>query len=174
MNMKRPMTTKICNRYDTHDNWIDSDEIYLKGELLISEIGPRDVRVKIGDGKNKYKDLPYTNIEALKQALLIELRNGKNTRIKLKYDTSENWNNSNLILYKGEMGIEFTPDGTKIKIGNGLYEWKDLEYVSFTDPIMIKNIKSNTKQISDLKMFCLLNGFLSLDILIFLILLLGF
>lgn len=55
-----------------------------------------------------------------------------NTRIVLRNDTSANWlANSTQILLKGEVGIEFMPDGkTKMKIGDGVTPWADLPYSS--------------------------------------------
>lgn len=55
-----------------------------------------------------------------------------NTRIVLRNDSTASWlSNSQQILLKGEIGIEFLTDGkVKIKIGDGLTAWKDLEYFS--------------------------------------------
>lgn len=53
-----------------------------------------------------------------------------NTYIVLRNDTSANWEaNSDQILLKGEVGIEFLPDGEKkMKIGDGVTSWANLEY----------------------------------------------
>lgn len=53
-----------------------------------------------------------------------------NTRIVLRNDSTANWlSNGQQILLKGEIGIEFLTDSkVKIKIGDGLTAWKDLEY----------------------------------------------
>ena len=53
-----------------------------------------------------------------------------NTRIVLRNDSTASWlSNGQQILLKGEIGIEFLTDGkVKIKIGDGLTAWKDLEY----------------------------------------------
>lgn len=54
-----------------------------------------------------------------------------NAPIQLRTDSSENWKNSNLILLKGEIGIEFSENNhPKIKIGDGLSTWKELDYFS--------------------------------------------
>ncbi len=65
------------------------------------------------------------------------------TRIVLRNDSKANWDASeNTILFKGEMGIEFTPapanDQTsvpkiKVKIGDGITAWKDLPYFGGED-----------------------------------------
>lgn len=53
-----------------------------------------------------------------------------NTRIILRNDSSFNWTlNEDVILLKGEVGIEFLSDEScKIKIGDGVKSWKELEY----------------------------------------------
>lgn len=53
-----------------------------------------------------------------------------NTYIVLRNDSSANWElNSDQILLKGEVGIEFLPNGEKkMKIGDGITSWTNLEY----------------------------------------------
>lgn len=60
-----------------------------------------------------------------------------NTRIILRNDSSLNWAaNSNVILLKGEAGIEFLSNGTcKIKIGDGVKTWEQLDYYGHEQPI---------------------------------------
>lgn len=52
------------------------------------------------------------------------------THIVLRNDTSANWSaNSDQVLLKGEVGIEFLPNGEKkFKIGDGVTSWANLEY----------------------------------------------
>ena len=52
------------------------------------------------------------------------------TRIVIRNDSTANWSaNSSAVLLKGEVGIEFTPDNkTKIKIGDGVKSWAELDY----------------------------------------------
>lgn len=50
------------------------------------------------------------------------------TKIKLRTDTSANWNTNNPILLKGEIGIE--SDTKKFKIGTGDDSWKVLGYAN--------------------------------------------
>ena len=52
------------------------------------------------------------------------------TRIALRNDSTANWQaNSNVVLMKGEIGIEFTDNGeTKMKLGDGLKTWAALDY----------------------------------------------
>lgn len=52
------------------------------------------------------------------------------TRIALRNDSTANWQaNSDVVLMKGEMGIEFTDAGeTKMKLGDGEKTWAQLDY----------------------------------------------
>lgn len=54
------------------------------------------------------------------------------SRIILRNDTSANWEfNNSVVLLKGEVGIEFLEEGgTKIKIGDGVTPWKDLNSIA--------------------------------------------
>lgn len=55
------------------------------------------------------------------------------TRIITKIDTTENWSKSTLVLLKGEQAIEITASGTyKVKIGDGISTFKDLDYFMMT------------------------------------------
>lgn len=53
-----------------------------------------------------------------------------NTRIVLRNDSTLNWTaNENVVLLKGEVGVEFlSNEKCKVKIGDGVKSWKDLEY----------------------------------------------
>jgi len=58
-----------------------------------------------------------------------------NTRIVLRNDSSANWNSAvvnagdeGLVLLKGEIGLEFTDNGVKMKVGDGTTKWQDLSY----------------------------------------------
>ena len=62
-----------------------------------------------------------------------------NTRIRLKYDTIENWQASSLVLGAGEIAITTVPTGTEnapstslpailFKCGDGSHTWSELEY----------------------------------------------
>lgn len=57
--------------------------------------------------------------------------------IALRHNTTEGWEkNKNIILNKGELGIEFIADdkSPKIKIGNGRYSWDKLPYFDINLP----------------------------------------
>ncbi len=62
-----------------------------------------------------------------------------NTRIRLKYDTIENWMASTLVLGAGEVAITTVPTGTEkapstslpsilFKVGDGSHTWSELDY----------------------------------------------
>lgn len=53
--------------------------------------------------------------------------------IPVKLDTTENWNKNNPILEKGEFAVEDNNNNMKLKIGNGIDNWKDLDYPIFSD-----------------------------------------
>lgn len=56
--------------------------------------------------------------------------NTLNTRIQLKGDTAENWASSTLVPLKNEMCIE--SDTRKVKIGDGVNTYPDLQYINLT------------------------------------------
>lgn len=55
------------------------------------------------------------------------------TTIRLRRDTSENWTANNPILALGEPGVE--TDTKKMKIGNGVNDWRNLSYVEYPLPV---------------------------------------
>lgn len=61
---------------------------------------------------------------------VVQVAKQLNTRIVLRNDTTANWlTNEDQVLLKGELGIEFQEAGNpKIKIGDGVTTWKNLEY----------------------------------------------
>lgn len=76
-----------------------------------------------------------------------------NTRIVLRHDTSANWEaNSSVVLLKGEVGLEFMPDGkVKMKVGDGVTTWADLAYSNSCDfnPANGALLESITQEIVD-------------------------
>lgn len=49
-------------------------------------------------------------------------------KLIIRNDTAANWNNTNPILVKGEMGVEI--DTRKFKFGDGVSDWKTLKYAN--------------------------------------------
>lgn len=66
------------------------------------------------------------------------------SRIQSRNDTAALWNTKNPILLKGEIGIE--NDTRKIKIGDGITQWNELQYVSAHEVVL----KSTDPQANDI------------------------
>lgn len=64
------------------------------------------------------------------------------TRIVIRNDTTANWlANKEVLLLKGEIGIEFTPTNeVRMKIGDGVTEWPNLEYFSDQGNVVIHDV----------------------------------
>ena len=59
-----------------------------------------------------------------------------NTKIVLRNDITANWEASNVVLLKGEIGIEFLADGSaKMKVGDGVKKWAELDYVTSAETV---------------------------------------
>lgn len=54
-------------------------------------------------------------------------QNKKNVRVQHKIDTSANWASANIVLLKGEIGLE--SDTGLVKFGNGVDPWNSLPYL---------------------------------------------
>lgn len=59
-------------------------------------------------------------------------------RLVLRQDTEQNWQNTNPVLFVGEMGYNTT--NNQFKVGDGITSWNNLDYYSF--PIDYNNIKN--------------------------------
>lgn len=54
-----------------------------------------------------------------------------NVRTNQKIDTTANWTKANLVLQKGEVGVEICSNGAYlIKIGDGISKWSALKYAN--------------------------------------------
>lgn len=53
----------------------------------------------------------------------------------LRHDNRDNWASANPTLLKGELGIEFSDSGSRIKIGDGVTEWNKLPYFNQIDNV---------------------------------------
>lgn len=65
-----------------------------------------------------------------------------NVKIQIRNDTKNNWNTQNPVLLKGEMGVE--TDTRKFKFGDGVSDWKTLEYASATGAIIMNKAPTPT------------------------------
>jgi hypothetical protein len=74
-----------------------------------------------------------------------------NTRIVLRNDSSAKWlENESVILLKGEVGIEFTADGkVKVKIGDGVKTWAQLDYFGGASEETLDLIKTQLGDINN-------------------------
>lgn len=60
------------------------------------------------------------------------------SRIILRHDSVENWKNEAMpLLLKGEIGIEFDGDKTRLKVGDGASTWSELPYIVNQDDIQL-------------------------------------
>ena len=63
-------------------------------------------------------------------------------KIQIRNDTKNNWTTQNPVLLKGEMGVE--TDTRKFKFGDGVSDWKTLEYASATGAIIMNKAPTPT------------------------------
>lgn len=56
--MKR-ISTRMCLRQDTYENWMECNPVLLNGELAIVRIGLDVIKIKVGDGERRFSDLPF-------------------------------------------------------------------------------------------------------------------
>lgn len=63
-------------------------------------------------------------------------------KIQIRNDTKNNWTTQNPVLLKGEMGVE--TDTRKFKFGDGVSDWKTLEYASATGAIIMNKTPTPT------------------------------
>lgn len=61
-----------------------------------------------------------------------------NTRIKMKKDSEENWNQNNPILLNGEIALVEKQQGIELKIGDGEKQFNEVSYYFPPPPIGIK------------------------------------
>lgn len=55
----KQISTRICLRQDTYENWMEHNPVLLNGELAIVRIGVDIIKIKVGDGKRRFSDLPF-------------------------------------------------------------------------------------------------------------------
>ena len=80
------------------------------------------------------------------------MKNPLNIRIISRNDISSNWEDINPILLKGEIGIEI--DTNKIKIGDGVKTWTQLDYVnSSASLIVVENFSDLPEEGADDKLY---------------------
>ena len=77
---------------------------------------------------------PMAHIEEGIDTVTAEVAKIKNAKIVFRNDTIVNWEESTLILAKGEPAVGFDEEGAaKLKIGDGVSTWSELPYVAAND-----------------------------------------
>lgn len=66
------LNTRLSLKYDSTANWANSTLVLLKGELALELLESKDVKIKVGDGTNVFKDLPYANLTRTEIISLIQ------------------------------------------------------------------------------------------------------
>ena len=124
---------KIRPRRGTRSEWELIDPILMEAELGIevpdSGTGTGLSKFKLGDGINKWSDLPY----AFDATTAMNVDGGSVSTshdILLRRGTTEDWEATNPIPKNGEIIYDETKQA--IKIGDGITAFKDLEYIGYT------------------------------------------
>lgn len=71
-------------------------------------------------------------LKKIKKVVGEKMDNIIKTRIQCKRDTADNWSTNNFTLLTGEIGYE--TDSNRIKIGDGLKKWNELNYLNTSCP----------------------------------------
>ena len=79
--MSKNINVRIALKRDTSDKWTNHNPVLLNGELILVDTAEGQLRVKIGDGRKTYTQLPFMD-EALR-ALITEVDNN-NSKVVLK------------------------------------------------------------------------------------------
>lgn len=72
--MDKILNVRMRQRRDTQENWEKNNPILLNGEIALVDTVSGELRMKIGDGANRYSVLPF-NDDALR--LLIDTKQDK-------------------------------------------------------------------------------------------------
>ena len=72
--MDKILNVRMRQRRDTQENWEKNNPILLNGEIALVDAPNGELRMKIGDGANRYSALPF-NDDALR--LLIDTKQDK-------------------------------------------------------------------------------------------------
>lgn len=58
---RAPISMRICLKHDDADNWYNHNPVLLAGEVAVVYVDDRTTKIKIGDGKRAFLDLPYVH-----------------------------------------------------------------------------------------------------------------
>jgi hypothetical protein len=114
----------------TKYEWETINPVLMEGEWVVevpdSGVGTGLSKFKIGDGTNKYVDLPYAYDGTAAASF-----NGGNAvnynLLQLRGTSAANWRQVNPVLAQNEIGYDET--NRSFKIGDGSTRWNDLFYI---------------------------------------------
>ena len=126
--------SKIRPRRDTLEQWLKINPVLDEGEFVIEApetgVGTGLIKVKIGDGLKRYKDLPYafdgTAANAIYGGDVYEWHD-----IYIRTGTTDEWKDADPILGLGEITFDSTEN--RFKVGDGVHNWTELSYIGGID-----------------------------------------
>ena len=114
----------------TKYEWETINPVLVEGEWVVevpdSGVGTGLSKFKIGDGTNKYVDLPY----AFDGTAAASFNGGNAVNynlLQLRGTSAANWRQVNPVLAQNEIGYDET--NRSFKIGDGSTRWNDLLYI---------------------------------------------
>lgn len=114
----------------TKYEWETINPVLVEGEWVVevpdSGVGTGLSKFKIGDGTNKYVDLPY----AFDGTAAASFNGGNAVNynlLQLRGTSAANWRQVNPVLAQNEIGYDET--NRSFKIGDGSTRWNDLFYI---------------------------------------------
>lgn len=117
---------KLLVRRDSDKKWIRSNVILSKNELAYDTANNK---LKIGDGVNYWRDLPYCSEWNNQFSPFVKVWVGDyRYDLLIKSESFEKWQEMNPILRKGCISFDLTNNW--FKVGDSKTEWKDLSYVN--------------------------------------------
>lgn len=129
-----PTYDKIRPRRGRKSDWIGKDPVLLEGELGVEY--PDDgissggeIKFKIGDGVNKWTDLPYC-VNSSTANTIIGGDISSDNLISIKSGTTAQWMVSDPVIRENEIVFDSTLG--EIKIGDGIHHFSELRYIGQT------------------------------------------
>lgn len=115
--MDKILNVRMRQRRDTQENWEKNNPILLNGEIALVDTPNGELRMKIGDGANRYSALPF-NDDALR--LLIDTKQDKEDGKGLSTNdyTTEDMTKLNNIENGAEQNVIENIKSTTLNISN--------------------------------------------------------
>lgn len=82
------LNINLQHRRDTEENWNTSNPILADGEIIIVQTTTQK-KIKIGDGKSNYKDLPFS--DSILESKINELQTTSGLFSNVEYIPKDNW-----------------------------------------------------------------------------------